>query len=43
MEDFFDDPGELGFFYYLEEEKTIEPDELYNPFYEPFPGEEEWD
>jgi hypothetical protein len=39
MNDLFDDPGDLGFFDLHEED--IEPEEFDNPFYEPFPGEEE--
>ena len=35
----FDDPGDLGFF--DQKDEDIEPEELDNPFYEPFPGEEE--
>lgn len=39
MDGVFDDPGDLGFF--DKEDEIIEPDDLENEFYEPYPGEEE--
>lgn len=41
MSDPFDDPGDLGFF--DKEEETYFEEEPDNDFYEPFPGEEEYD